>query len=102
MKHQSSQSPAVAIVTMFPITPTPKKPQATTEIPTLQDCVVPGVVSPLAFSVEPSNFWPFGLGCQICDKSVTIQFNLRSIQIHLKKHGMEFGISNWKIPVRKT
>lgn len=86
---------------MFPITPTPKKPQATTEIPTLQDCVVPGVVSPLAFSVEPFNFWPFGLGCQICDKSVTIQFNLRSIQIHLKKHGMEFGISTGKSLLEK-
>jgi hypothetical protein len=80
---------------MFPITPTPKKPQATTEIPTLQDCVVP-VVSPLAFSVEPFNFSPFGLGCQICEKSVTIQLNLRSIQIHLKKHGMESGISTAK------
>jgi hypothetical protein len=85
---------------MFPITPTPKKPQATTEIPTLQDCVVP-VVSPLAFSVEPFNFLPFGLGCQICEKSVKIQLNLRSIRIHLKKHGMESGISTAKSLLEK-
>ena len=80
---------------MFPITPTPKEQQATTEISTLHNCVIP-VASPLAFSSGPFNFSPFGLGCQMCEKSVTIQLNLRSIQIHLKKHGMDSRISNAK------
>ena len=80
---------------MFPITPTPKKRQAATEISPWQDRVAP-VVSPLAFSCGPFNFSPFGLGCRMCKKSVTIQLNLRSIQIHLKRHGMESGISTAK------
>ena len=32
----------------------------------------------------------------MCEKSVTIKLNLRSIQIHLKKHGMDSGISKAK------
>jgi hypothetical protein len=80
---------------MYPINPTLKKEHATTEIAPFQDCVVP-VVSPHAFSCGLFTFSPFGLGCQMCEKPVTIQLNLRSIQIHLKKHGMESRISTAK------
>ena len=79
---------AIDVVTMFPTNPTPKKQQAIIEIAPFHDCVVP-VVSRQAFNCGPFTFSPFGLGCQMCEKSVTIQLNLRSIQIHLKKHGLE-------------
>ena len=34
-------------------------------------------------------FSPFGLGCLLCKNGTTIQFDERSIQIHVKKHGMD-------------
>jgi len=34
-------------------------------------------------------FSPFGLRCGECSKGAMIQFDKRSIQIHLKKHGMD-------------
>ena len=34
-------------------------------------------------------FSPFGLGCRQCKNNATIQIDERSIQIHLKKHGMD-------------
>ncbi|KAI2503191.1 hypothetical protein MHU86_11294 [Fragilaria crotonensis] len=38
-------------------------------------------------------FSPFGLGCRQCIRSASIQSDERSIQIHLKKHGMDSRLS---------
>ena len=38
---------------------------------------------------ELFTFSPFGLRCRQCSTGVTIQLDERSIQIHLKKHGMD-------------
>jgi hypothetical protein len=34
-------------------------------------------------------FSPFGLSCRRCENNVSIQIDARSIQIHLKKHGLD-------------
>jgi hypothetical protein len=39
---------------------------------------------------EVFRFSPFGLSCQLCNTR-TIQLDERSIQIHLKKHGVSTG-----------
>ena len=74
---------------MFPVTAIPIKQES-----------VP-VILPLAHSRELFNFSPFGLGCRRCKKSVTIQLDERSIQIHLKKHGMDSRIATIRSLVDK-
>jgi hypothetical protein len=41
---------------------------------------------------EVFRFSPFGLSCQLCNTR-TIQLDERSIQIHLKKHGMDSRVA---------
>jgi superfamily II DNA helicase RecQ len=43
---------------------------------------------------ELFTFSPFGLGCRLCKNNVTIQMEERSIQLHLKKHGMDSRVSS--------
>jgi hypothetical protein len=38
-------------------------------------------------------FSPFGLGCRLCKNNVTIHMDKRSIQLQLKKHGMDSRVS---------
>jgi hypothetical protein len=50
-------------------------------------CFLP--VDSLATFEALFTFSPFGLCCQQCKGNVTIQMDERSIQLHLKKHGMD-------------
>ncbi|KAI2494426.1 hypothetical protein MHU86_20109 [Fragilaria crotonensis] len=47
------------------------------------------VVHPIMTIQEVFTFSPFGLGCRQCIRSTSIQSDERSIQLHLKKHGMD-------------
>jgi hypothetical protein len=51
------------------------------------------VVHPIMTIQEVVTFSPFGLGCRQCIRSASIQSGERSIQIHLKKHGMDSRLS---------
>jgi hypothetical protein len=42
------------------------------------------VDNPFAVTSELFTFSPFGVGCRLCEKNVTIQMDKRSIQLHLK------------------
>ncbi len=49
------------------------------------------VMPPPTLTKDPLHlfaFSPFGLGCLLCKNGTTIQFDERSIQIHVKKHGV--------------
>jgi hypothetical protein len=50
-------------------------------------------VSPLPSIRELFTFSPFGLCCRSCNKGATIQLDERSINNHLKKHGIHVTIS---------
>jgi hypothetical protein len=54
-------------------------------------------VTPSAASIaslrELFTFSPFGLCCRQCNKGATIQLDKRSIQIHLKKHGLDSRVA---------
>ena len=50
------------------------------------------VISHLSSVRHVFMFSPFGLGCRLCKKSVTIQIEKRSLQIHMKKHSMDSSI----------
>lgn len=53
----------------------------------------PSTVSSMDHIKKMFIFSPFGLRCGQCSTGATIQFDERSIQIHLKKHGLDNGVA---------
>ena len=54
-------------------------PDQTTGLPDPHIATIHGIFS----------FSPFGLGCRLCPKEVSIQMNEKCIRDHVKKHGMD-------------
>jgi hypothetical protein len=71
---------------MPPITPTKKRK--------VQDVLedLPSSTNPLSIQ-KCFTFSPFGLGCLLCTKSTTLEFDEKYIRRHLKKHSVDSSVT---------